>query len=71
MNSFKVTGGVAPNGVITYVSRLYPGSISDKTIVQQSGLLNHFTVGDMILVTKVSLARILYHMVAVSISHLS
>ena len=34
MNSFKVLVGVAPNAVITYVSKLYPGSISDKAIVQ-------------------------------------
>ena len=40
MNSFKVLVGVAPNAVITYVSKLYPGSISDKAIVQESGLLN-------------------------------
>ena len=33
----------APNGVITYVSKIYPGSESDKAIVQQSGLLNHLT----------------------------
>lgn len=52
MNSFKVIVGVAPNGVITYVSRLYPGSISDKSIVEQSGLLNHLTAGDMILADK-------------------
>ena len=35
MHSFKVIVGVAPNGVITYVSNLYPRSISDKAIVQQ------------------------------------
>ncbi|XP_046844591.1 uncharacterized protein LOC124438474 [Xenia sp. Carnegie-2017] len=52
MNSFEVIVGVAPNGVITNVSRLYPGSISDKAIVQQSGLLNHLTAGDMILADK-------------------
>ena len=52
MNSFKVIVGVSPNAVITYVSKLYPGSISDKAIVQQSGLLNHFTAGYMILADK-------------------
>ena len=52
MNSFKVIAGVASNGVITYVSRLYPGSVSDKTIVQWSGLLNHLTAGDVILADK-------------------
>ena len=52
MHSFKVIVGVAPNGVITYVSNLYPGSISDKVIVQQSGFLNHLTAGDMVLADK-------------------
>ena len=52
MHSFKVIVGVAPNGVITYVSNLYPGSISDKAIVQQSGFLNHLTAGDMVLADK-------------------
>ena len=44
--------GVAPNAVIAYVSNLYSGSISDKAIVQQSGLVNHFSAGDMILADK-------------------
>ena len=52
MNSFKVLVGVAPNAVITHVSKLYPGSISDKAMVQGSGLLNHLTPGDMILADK-------------------
>ncbi|XP_068742187.1 uncharacterized protein [Montipora capricornis] len=54
MHSFKVIVGVAPNGVITYmyVRKLYPGSISDKAIVQQSGLLNHLTAGDLVLADK-------------------
>ena len=48
MNSFKVIVGVAPNAVITYVSKLYPGSISDKAIVLESGLLKHLTPGDIV-----------------------
>ena len=52
MNSFKVIVGVAPNAVITYVSQLYPGSISDKAIVEQSGLLKHLIAGDMVLADK-------------------
>ena len=52
MNSFKVFVGVALNAVITYVSKLYPGSISDKAIVQESGLLNHLTPGNMKLADK-------------------
>jgi len=52
MNSFKVIIGVSPNASITYVSDLYPGSISDKEIVEKSGLLNHLVAGDMILADK-------------------
>ncbi|KAF3834435.1 hypothetical protein F7725_025639, partial [Dissostichus mawsoni] len=32
MHSFKLLLGVAPNAVITYCSKLYPGSTSDKEI---------------------------------------
>ena len=52
MHSFKVIVGAAPNSVITYVTKLYPASISDKVIVQESGLLNHLTAGDMVLADK-------------------
>ena len=52
MNSFKALVGVAPNGVITYVSDLFPGSVSDKVIVQKSGLLRHFVADDLVLADK-------------------
>ena len=52
MNSFKVLVGVAPNGVITYVSNLYPGSTSDKAIVEMSGFLKHLYPGDLVLADK-------------------
>ena len=52
MNSLKVIIGVAPNAVITSVSGLYPGSVSDKSIVQESGLFTHFVPGDLILADK-------------------
>ena len=67
MNSFKVPVGVEPNAVITYVSKLYPGSISDKAIAQESGLLNHFTPGDMILVDKEFIQDIVPWRVSVNI----
>ena len=34
------------------MSGLYPGSVSDKSIVQESGLLKHFVPGDLILADK-------------------
>lgn len=52
MNSFKTLIGVAPNAVITHVSKLFPGSTSDKAIVENSGVLSNFTAGDLILADK-------------------
>jgi len=51
-NTFKSLIGVAPNGCITFVSPLYPGSVSDKEIVKQSGILQHLSPGDMVLADK-------------------
>lgn len=51
MNSFKVLMSVAPNAV-TFVSKLYPGSISDKAIVQKSGFLDQLSTGDVVLADK-------------------
>lgn len=52
MNAFKLLIGVAPNAVITYCSKLYPGSASHKEIIQDSGVLDHFKPGDLILADK-------------------
>ena len=49
--------GIALNAVITYASNLYAGSISEKAIVQQSGLAHHFSAGDMILADEGFLIR--------------
>jgi len=51
-NTFKVLVGVAPNGVITFISSLYPGSTSDKSIVAHSGVLEQMVPGDMIMADK-------------------
>ena len=39
-NTFKGLIGIAPCGVITLISKLYTGSISDREITQQSGILS-------------------------------
>ena len=52
MHSFKFIVGVAPNAVITNVSKLYPGSIPDRAIVQESGLHNQLPPGDLVLADK-------------------
>lgn len=51
-NTFKVLVGVAPNGVITFVSDMYPGSTSDKAIVEHSNIMASMKPGDLILADK-------------------
>ena len=40
----KYLVGVAPNGVITFVSQGFPGSTSDKMVTAQSGIISHLMV---------------------------
>ncbi|KAG5861731.1 hypothetical protein JTB14_000615 [Gonioctena quinquepunctata] len=56
-NTWKGLIGVAPNSVITYISGLYPGSTSDKKIVQHCGILDQLAAGDLILADKGFLIR--------------
>ncbi|KAG0437981.1 hypothetical protein HPB47_017202 [Ixodes persulcatus] len=51
--------GVAPNGVVTYVSKLYPGSNTDKDIVKDCGVLKQLVPGDLLLADKGFLIRAL------------
>lgn len=48
----KMLIGCAPNGVVNFVSDLYGGSESDKSIVVQSGFLTKMKPGDLILADK-------------------
>ena len=50
--TFKYEVGCANNGAVTYCSPGYPGSTSDKSIIQHSGILNHLIAGDLILADK-------------------
>jgi len=44
--------GIAPNGTVTFVSKLFPGSLSDKEIARVSGVLGQLEPGDFILADK-------------------
>ena len=45
-NTFKALIGISPDGTITFVSSLFPGSISDKALTRQSGILDMLKSGD-------------------------
>lgn len=51
-NTWKVLIGISPNGVVTFVSTLFPGSTSDKVITLKSGLLKQLVPGDLVLADK-------------------
>lgn len=51
-NTNKALIGCTPDGYITYVSRLWGGSSSDKAILESSGLLDKLEPADAIMVDK-------------------
>lgn len=51
-NTVKVLVGIMPSGVITFVSPTYEGSISDRKLVEVSGLLDLLEIGDEIMADK-------------------
>jgi len=55
--TFKGLVVVAPNGVITYLSSLYPGATSDRQIVVHSKILEKLESGDLVLADKGFLIR--------------
>ena len=51
-NTLKALIGIAPSGAISFVSPLFTGSISDKEITLQSGILDKLEQGDLVLADK-------------------
>ena len=51
-NTFKGLIGISPSGAITFVSSLFSGSISDKELTRQSGLLALLEKGDSIMADR-------------------
>ena len=45
-NTFKALIGISPSRAITFVSKLFPGSISDKELTRNSDLLDLLERGD-------------------------
>jgi len=59
-HTFKSLICVAPNGIVIFVSNLFPDSTSDKIITLKSGVLSQLEPGDLILADKGFLIRDIY-----------
>jgi len=67
-NTWKALIGIAPNGDVTFVSSLFPGSTSDKMVTLNSSLLEKMFPGDLIIADKGFLIRdILPHGISLNI----
>ena len=51
-NTYKGIIGISPSGAVTFVSKLYPGSTSDKELTRKSGLLNLLQPGDAVMADR-------------------
>ena len=48
-NYYKVLVGISPSGIITFISKLYVGSISDKELMRNSEILDLLEPGDSVM----------------------
>ena len=51
-NTYKGLIGISPGGAITFVSQLFPGSITDKELTRKSGLLDMLESGDSVMADR-------------------
>ena len=51
-NTYKGLIGISPGGAITFISKLYPGSISDQMLTRKSGLLDLLEKGDSVMADR-------------------
>ena len=48
-NTYKGLIGISPDGVVIFISSLYPGSISDKELTCKCGILDLLEPGDSVM----------------------
>ena len=51
-NTYKALVGLLPSGVITFISKLYTGSVSDKELMRNSGILDLLEPGDSVMADR-------------------
>ena len=51
-NTWKVLVGISPNGVITFVSKLWAGRVTDKAITKDCGVLEKLDSGDNVMADR-------------------
>ena len=51
-NTYKALIGISPSGAITFISKLFSGSISDKELTRQSGILDLLQPGDSVMADR-------------------
>lgn len=51
-NTYKGLIGISPSGAVTFISDLFPGSISDKELTRQSGILKLLEKGDSVMADR-------------------
>ncbi len=51
-NTFKGLIGISPDGVVTFISSLFSGSISDKELTRRSGIYDLLEPGDSVMADR-------------------
>ena len=51
-NTYKVLIGISPSGAITFVSKVYPGAISDTDLTIKCGILDLLDSGDSVMADR-------------------